>query len=51
MKQSHNIYIRVLTVKMVKLGETRTTVMEFIHKDRKTLENWVKSYDNMELTV
>ena len=44
-RQAHNIYMRLLAVKMVKLGETRTTVGEFIHKDRKTVGNWVKAYN------
>ena len=44
-RQAHNIYMRLLAVRMVKLGETRTTVGEFIRKDRKTVGNWVKNYD------
>ena len=44
-RQAHNIYMRILAVRMVKLGETRTTVGEFIHRDRKTVGNWVKEYD------
>lgn len=44
-RQSHNIYMRLLAVRMVKLGETRTMVGKFIHKDRKTIGNWVKAYD------
>ena len=44
-RQSHNIYMRLLAVRMVKLGETRTMVGEFTHKDRKTIGNWVKAYD------
>ena len=37
--------MRLLAVRMVKLGETRTMVGEFTHKDRKTIGNWVKAYD------
>ena len=37
--------MRLLAVRMVKLGETRTSVGEFIRKDRKTIGNWVKDYD------
>ena len=44
-RQAHNIYMRILAVRMVKLGETRTTVGKFIHRDRKTVGNWVKEYD------
>ena len=44
-RQAHNIYMRLLAVRMVKLGETRTLVGEFIHKDRKTVGNWVRDYD------
>lgn len=44
-RQAHNIYVRLLAVRMVKLGETRTMVGEFTHKDRKTIGNWVKAYD------
>ena len=44
-RQAHNIYMRLLAVRMVKLGETRTSVGEFIRKDRKTIGNWVKDYD------
>ena len=44
-RQAHNIYMRLLAVRMVKLGETRTAVGEFIHRDRKTVGNWVKEYD------
>lgn len=30
---------------MVKLGQSRTSVGEYIRKDRKTIGNWVKAYD------
>ena len=48
-RQSHNIYMRLLAVRMVKLGETRTAVGEFIRKDRKTVGKWVKYYDDRVL--
>ena len=41
----HNIYMRILAVRMVKLGQTRTDVGKYIHKDRKTVGNWVKAYN------
>ena len=44
-RQAHNIYMRILAVRMVKLGQSRTSVGEYIRKDRKTVGNWVKSYD------
>ena len=44
-RQAHNIYMRILAVRMVKLGQSRTSVGKYIHKDRKTVGNWVKSYD------
>ena len=44
-RQAHRTYMRILAVRMVKLGESRTTVGEFIRKDRKTVGNWVKDYD------
>ena len=44
-KQAHNIYMRILAVRMVKLGQSRTSVGEYIRKDRKTVGNWVKAYD------
>jgi transposase len=30
---------------MVKLGQSRTSVGEYMHKDRKTVGNWVKAYN------
>ena len=30
-KHAHNIYIRILAVRMVKLGQTRTAVGKYIH--------------------
>ena len=44
-RQAHNIYMRIFAVRMVKLGETRTTVGKYIHKDRKTIGKWIKAYD------
>jgi transposase len=44
-KHAHNIYIRILAVRMVKLGQTRTAVGKYIHKDRKTVGKWIKDYD------
>lgn len=45
-RQAHNIYIRILAVRMVKLGQSRTAVGEYLHKDRKTIGKWVNDYDN-----
>ena len=36
-RQAHNIYMRILAVKMVKLGQSRTSVGKYIRKDRKTV--------------
>lgn len=44
-KESYKIYIRILAVRMVKMGQTRTSVGEYLRKDRKTVGNWVKAYD------
>ena len=44
-RREHNIYMRILAVRMVKLGQTRTDVGKYIHKDRKTVGNWVKAYN------
>ena len=44
-RRAHKTYMRLLAVKMVKLGESRTIVGEFIRKDRKTVGKWVKDYD------
>ena len=38
--------MRILAVKMVKLGQSRTTVGEYLHKDRKTIGKWVNAYNN-----
>ena len=44
-RREHNIYMRILAVRMVKLGQTRTDVGKYIQKDRKTVGNWVKAYN------
>ena len=44
-QQAYNIYIRILAVRMVKLGQSRTAVGEYLHKDRKTVGKWVNDYD------
>ena len=44
-RQAYNIYIRILAVRMVKLGQSRTAVGEYLHKDRKTVGKWVNDYD------
>ena len=41
----HKMYIRILAVKMVKLGETRTNVAKFINVNRQTVGRWVRKYD------
>ena len=45
-RQANNIYMRILAVKMVKLGQSRTTVGEYLHKDRKTIGKWVNAYND-----
>lgn len=37
--------MRLLTLEIVKLSETRTTFGKFIRKYRKTVGNWITSYD------
>jgi len=44
-KDSHKNYVRILAVKMVKMGETRTKVADYVHVDRQTVGRWVKKYD------
>lgn len=44
-RQAYNIYIRILAVRMVKLGQSRTAVGEYLHKDRKTVGKWVNDYN------
>lgn len=41
----HKMYTRILAVKMVKQGETRTRVAEFLNINRQTVGRWVKQYD------
>ena len=50
-RREHNIYMRILAVRMVKLGQTRTDVGKYIHKDRKLLEIGLKLIMNRELMV
>lgn len=45
-KHYYKIYNRILAVRMVKLGETRTKAGEYVHVDRQTVGFWVKAYDN-----
>lgn len=45
-KDYYRMYIRILAVKMVKSGETKTKVAEYVHVDRRTVGLWVKAYDN-----
>ena len=45
-RQSHKVYIRLLAVRMVKMGETRTKTGDYLHVNRRTVSTWVKSYDN-----
>ena len=41
----HNMYIRILAVKMVKCGETRIKVGEYLNVNRQTVGRWVRAYD------
>ena len=41
----HKMYIRVLSVKMVKQGCTRIEVGNFLNVNRQTVGRWVKQYD------
>lgn len=41
----HKMYVRVLAVKMVKQGYTRTAVAENLNVNRQTVGNWVKQYN------
>ena len=45
-RQAHNIYMRILAVRMVKLGQSRTAVGEYLRKDRKTIGKWVNAYND-----
>ena len=42
---SHRMYIKLIAVKYVKTGKTRTEVSEILHVNRRTVGNWVKSYE------
>lgn len=44
-KHHFKMYIRILAVRMVKLGETRTNVGEYLHINRQTVGKWVRIYD------
>ena len=39
------MYIKFIAVKYVKTGKTRTQVSEILHVNRRTVGNWVKSYE------
>jgi len=44
-KHHFKMYIRILAVRMVKLGESRIKVGEYLHVNRQTIGKWVKLYD------
>ena len=44
-RPSHRMYIKLIAVKYVKTGKTRTKVSEILHVNRRTVGNWVKSYE------
>ncbi len=44
-KHHFKMYIRILAVRMVKLGESRINVGEYLHVNRQTVGKWVKIYD------
>lgn len=44
-KHPFKMYIRILAVRMVKLGESRTKVGEYLHVNRQTVGKWVRIYD------
>ena len=44
-KHPFKMYIRILAVKMVKLGESRIKVGEYLHVNRQTVGKWVRIYD------
>ena len=46
-KKEHDLYRRVLAVLMVKSGETRKKVAEYVDVHRNTVGTWVKNYDKM----
>ena len=37
--------MRIVAVRMVKLGQSRTAVGEYLRKDRKTVGKWINTYD------
>ena len=39
------MYVRILAVKMVKLGESRINVANFLNVNRQTVGRWVRIYD------
>lgn len=41
----HKMYKRILAVKMVKSGETRIKVGEYLNVNRQTVGRWVRAYD------
>ena len=41
----HKMYKRILAVKMVKSGETRIKVAEYLNVNRQTVGRWVRIYD------
>ena len=44
-KSCHKTYMRILAVKLVKLGHTRTEVGKLLNYNRMTVGRWVKNYD------
>ena len=44
-RPSHRIYIKLIAVRDVKSGKTRTEVAENLRVNRRTVGNWVKLYD------
>ena len=44
-KHHYKMYIRILAVRMVKLGESRTKVGEYLHINRQTVGKWVRIYE------
>ena len=41
----HKMYKRILAVKMVKSGETRIKVAEYLNVNRQSVGRWVRAYD------
>lgn len=44
-RPSHRMYIKLISIREVKSGKTRTEVAENLHVNRRTVGNWVKQYD------